>query len=86
VGEDIRVTPVLALPGWWIKFDAYPKIGKIYNGNLENDKGQFDISKMKKSFFITGNKGDTPLWASYWAKIKSNLNRNNVNLQFCLNG
>lgn len=75
VGEDIKAMPVVALPGWWIKFDSHPQNGKLYNGKLENDKGQFDISKMKKSFFITGNMGQPPLSPGLFKRIVHQLDQ-----------
>jgi len=57
IGKKIPVTPVVALPGWWVELKAPLSDVKIYNGKLVEDTGLFDAEKVKKNFFFQTNPG-----------------------------
>lgn len=55
IGKKISVTPVVALPGWWVELQAPLSEVKIFNGKIMEDKGQFDAEKIKRNFFFQSN-------------------------------
>lgn len=57
IGKEISVTPVVALPGWWVELQAPLKDVRIFNGKLVEDTGQFDAEKIKRTFFFQTNQG-----------------------------
>ncbi|MDW7773768.1 MAG: nuclease-related domain-containing protein [Desulfobulbaceae bacterium] len=58
IGKNVQVTPVVALPGWWVDLKASPSDVKLFNGKLVEDTGQFDAEKIKRNFFFQANHGN----------------------------
>jgi hypothetical protein len=61
IGKKIPVTPVVALPGWWVELKAPLSDVKIYNGKLVEDTGLFEAEKVKKNFFFQAKHGRASL-------------------------
>lgn len=83
VGGSIPVTPVVALPGWYIELKALPKEVKIINGKIVDDTGQVDIEKVKRSIFFNGPRGQDSLGQEMFSRIVHQLDQKCRNVEPC---
>lgn len=69
VGEMIPVTPVVALPGWFITCKAPPGNIRFINGKIVEDTGQLVEKKVKNSIFFHGNKVQQSFSADLFGRV-----------------
>jgi len=55
-GDQVLVTPVVALPGWFVRITTPNQTVKVYNGKLEDKSGQVSPESLRKSFFLLPGK------------------------------